>query len=380
MSAQTATPRVKVLHVLGAILPSGAETMLASASQVFSDAGITSAALSTGESVGGFAPQLATRGFAIHHIPFGRSLRFFAQFYKLLKSERFDVVHIHSERAFFYFILIAWLARTPRIIRTVHHIFPWAGWLRWRALVQRQIAMRMFGVVFISNSTSGGENELRCYRMRNQIIPNWYDSDIFKPRSREQYNRARAGLGLSEDYFVLVSLGGNSSYKNYGLVIEAMGLLSEQTNVLYLQVGNQGSGDPLSALVDKFSTSRRVRCCGRVEEPLSYLNAADCYIMPSSIEGFGVAAAEAMAVGVPAILSNRPALKDFASAAKGIVWVECDPVSIAAAVAQLAAESPDELWTRGQALAAKMPGYCGLGVGPKMFCELYRDAEKPTGI
>ena len=369
------TKQIKVLHVLGTILPSGAETMLASASQIFSGDGITSAALSTGEVAGSYSQHLAAQGFTIYHIPFCKSFSFFIQFYQLLKKNRFDVVHVHCERAFIYFILVAWLARTPLIVRTVHHIFPWSGWIRWRALAQRQIAKRIFGAVFISNSVSGQQNELKYYWMRNPIIPNWYNSDIFQPRSQEQYENARAGLGLSEGCFALVSIGGNSSYKNYGLVVEAMSLLPDQTNVLYLQLGSQGSGDPLSALVEKFAVSRTVRCCGRVPETLAYLHAADGYIMPTSIEGFGVAAAEAMAVGVPAILSNRPALKDFANAAEGIVWVKCEPASIATAIKTLYAESHEELWSRGQALAAKMPGYCGLDLGPKLFCELYRKTE-----
>ena len=55
---------------------------------------------------------------------------------------------------------------------------------------------------------------------------------------------------------------------------------------------------------------------------IPFLYASDVYIMPSSREGFGVAAVEAMGSGLPAILSNRPALYDFKDDSKEIVFTE----------------------------------------------------------
>lgn len=375
---ETPAVSVSVLHVLGEILPSGGETMLASASGIFAAAGIASTALSTGEEIGRFAPELAARGFAIRHIPFRKSPRFFRDFIALVRKERFDAVHIHTEQAFFYLVAAARLAGARNVIRTVHHIFPWTGWLRWRSLLQRQFAKRALGATFVSNSVSGQRNEKLCYGMGNLLIPNWYDSGQFVARSHAQYRQARETLGIAPHEFALLSLGGNSSYKNYHLVIDAASSLSTDVPLLYLQVGNEGEGRPLSALVQQLGVSSRVRCCGRVPEILPYLHGADAYIMPSEIEGFGVAAAEAMACGLPSILSRRPALQDFAAASDKILWADCSADSIAGSIMNLYAQTPQARWQRGQDLAAAMPQYCGLDVGPNMFIRLYRsDPVRP---
>lgn len=364
--------KTRVLHILGEILPSGGETMLASAAGVFAAEGIQSTALSTGQSIGSFAPSLEAAGFEIEHIPFSKRLAHFLKVRNLIRENRFDVVHIHGERAFFYYILAAKAAGCRRIIRTVHHIFPWSGWLRLRSLLQRQIARRIFGVTFVSNSRSGWENERHCYFMNNSLIPNWYDSAKFTTRSPTDYEKARQLLGIAPETFAVVSLGGNSSYKNYHLVIEAIDRLSMGVGAVYFQVGNQGGDRPLSTLAEKLGIAERVRCCGRVPDALPYLHAADAYVMPSSIEGFGVAAAEAMAVGVPAILSHRPALKDFAEVTMDIAWCDCSAQSIAEQIEQLASLSAERRWQRGQALSCEIAKYCGLGAGPVRFSQLYK--------
>jgi len=94
--------------------------------------------------------------------------------------------------------------------------------------------------------------------------------------------------------------------------------------------------------------------------------------MPSALEGFGVAAAEAIAVGVLPILSRRPALTEFAELGAGIEWVDCDVPSIREAIRKLSIGEQATLWDLGQDLAKCVPGYCGLSVGPKQLSVRYR--------
>jgi glycosyltransferase involved in cell wall biosynthesis len=93
--------------------------------------------------------------------------------------------------------------------------------------------------------------------------------------------------------------------------------------------------------------------------------------MPSTVEGFGVAAAEAMAIGVPSILSNRPALIDFKHATDQIDYIDCSVDALQSALHRLESLSFQSRWARGQRLADAMPSHYGLGVGPKMLADLY---------
>ena len=204
-------PEKNILHIFGELKPSGGETMLATALPYFRSRRLLTSVLSTGEIPGSCAPVLAEAGATIHHIPFAKKASFAAAVLRLMRKGGFDTVHIHTERAYFYYALLAWHARIPQILRTVHHIFPWRGWLRWRTLVQRHLSAHICGCVFISNSMSGLANEWSCYRMRNLLIPNWYDSNRFVPRSVYGCRAARRALGLHEGEINIVSLGGNAS-------------------------------------------------------------------------------------------------------------------------------------------------------------------------
>ena len=121
----------------------------------------------TGAATGIYAQALQDAGYQIHHLPFTKSLAFFSAFYQFLREQEFDIVHLQTERADVWYALIVRLAagyRTP-VIRTVHHLFRFDGFLRWRKLVERQFSYRVLKVKFVSNSPSGQRNEKKRFGM-----------------------------------------------------------------------------------------------------------------------------------------------------------------------------------------------------------------------
>jgi glycosyltransferase involved in cell wall biosynthesis len=364
--------RKKVLNIFNELRASGAETMLLSALSALQRRGVESHVLATGSKAGPYSQDLARAGAIVHHIAFSKSWNFFESAYRLIKQYSFDTVHIHTEKAYFFYTIVARAARTPQIIRTVHHIFPWSGSLRWRNVIYRQTCSKVFGCLFVSNSPSGLSNEWHCYGMRNQLIPNWYNSQIYRARTVEEYKESRALLGINDSEFAAVSVGGNSDYKNLDLVINAISSLPEYSKIQYFQVGDEGHTKPLTRLLASHANCARVKLCGRVPDPLPYLKAADVFVMPSKTEGFGVAAAEAMAVGVPSILSDRPALTDFKQTTDDIDYIDCSVDALKMTLERLEGMNPQQRWAKGQRLAESMPLNYGLGIGPEMLADLYQ--------
>ena len=102
---------MKVLHVLNDIKHSGAELMLYSSYPMFKDNGYEFTALATGRNRGSFAGRFEEIGIRIEERPLVKSVKlplkffpYFIGFYKFLKKERFDVVHIH--RMYLYFLQV----------------------------------------------------------------------------------------------------------------------------------------------------------------------------------------------------------------------------------------------------------------------------------
>lgn len=372
---------MKVLHVLNELKPSGAESMLLSAAPRWLAAS-TQHILSTGAVAGSFAGPLQDAGYCVIHLPFGKSLGFFRQFGALLRRERYDVVHLHTEKAALWYALAARLSmgRQVALVRTVHHLFRFDGLLRVRRKSGRQVMRHLLGVRFLSNSPSGHNNEATRYAMTNELAPNWYDSAHFHPPAPHDRTAARLQLGFGHRQVVFVSLGGNWAYKNYDHVVSALAMVPADLDVLYVQIGVQGEGAPLERLAAELHVTHRLRCAGVVADALPYLHGADAYVMPSSEEGFGVAAVEAMACGLPALLSNKPALCDFKQNLPGISFVNPDVGEIAAAMERLARMTDIQRRALGATQAAGVLRHYGLDVGPVCYLNVWHEesAKRPA--
>lgn len=365
---------LKILHVLNELKPSGGETMLLSAAPRWIEHS-TQHVLSTGACVGSFAEPLEQAGYHVIHLPFSKSLGFFGKFGELLQRESYDVIHLHTERASLWYALAAWIymRRNVSIVRTVHHLFRFDGLLRLRRKIGRKVMRHVLGVRFLSNSPSGQKNERQRFGMNNEIAPNWYDSSHFQPPTDSVRARARSSLGFDADLAVFVSLGGNWFYKNYDRIVRALALIPTDLRILYVQIGVQGEGEPLETLAKELGVSHRLRCAGVVDDAAPYLHGADAYIMPSSEEGFGVAAVEAMASGLPALLSDRAALCDFERNVNGIFYFKPEVGEIAAAMEKLARIPDSQRRALGARQAADVRQHYGLDMGPECYLRVWNE-------
>lgn len=371
------TDFITVLHVMNELQPSGAESMLLSAAPLWRERS-EQQILTTGEKEGAFAPALRDAGYTIHHLPFVRSpllpsLRFFRQFARVVEDSGCNVLHLHPERASLWYALAVriFCRRSLRVVRTVHHLFRFGGFLRFRRVLGRQFMKRVLRVRFLSNSPSGKRNEQKRFHMHNDLALNWYDSSKFAPANDGERRQARQNLGFNDEITVFVSLGGNWGYKNYDMIVEALARIPAEYQLRYVQIGVQGEGHPLETLAKSLGVSDRLSCVGVVLDTRPYLQAADIYLMPSSEEGFGVAAAEAMACGLPAILSDVEALCDFRQNLDGIRYIEPTPDAIAEAMKEFCVMPVEIRRDLGLSLAAAVQKYYGLAVGPVAYLKAW---------
>jgi len=315
---------MKVLHILGELNPSGAEVMLASAGPLLGNYGIDADILSTGLQPGRYAEQLAHAGFTLHHIPFSKNPIFFVKIYRLLKTNSYDVIHLHTERANFWLGLLALLS-AKRCVRTIHSNFEFKGLLGWKRGVQRRLLAK-FGLVHVGISQSVVDTEQKYFRLSTQLIPNWYNSLRFKYVSDPQRQLARQNLSITEDVFVLVSIGNCSEVKNHTALIRALADINHQ-KLCYLHIGIERDNSE-QVLTEELGLTNKIRFLGLQADILPYLSAADLYVMPSLYEGFGIAALEALATGLPALLTKVTGLADLQQHFNGLFYCEPNAVSL----------------------------------------------------
>ena len=123
-------------------------------------------------------------------------------------------------------------------------------------------------------------------------------------------NLIRNHLGLSEDDFVVVSVGELNENKNQSVIIRAIRAISNK-KIKYLICGTGSYADKLTKLIEELNMQESVEILGFREDIFCILKAADCFAFPSRREGLGLAALEAMAVGLPLITSNSGGILEY---------------------------------------------------------------------
>jgi glycosyltransferase involved in cell wall biosynthesis len=176
------------------------------------------------------------------------------------------------------------------------------------------------------------------------------------PAPRASFDSAalRRRLELGPEPIVLC-VAAKRAHKNLHGLIRAFALLDEHAGSPAAQLVLPGSANDyereLQALARELGIEDRVRFAGWVsEEDLEDLYAAaECFVLPTFREGFGLPVLEAMARGVPVACSDIPALSEVAGDA-ALLFDPNDPASIERAIARLLEDRrfANELVERGR--------------------------------
>jgi len=138
--------------------------------------------------------------------------------------------------------------------------------------------------------------------------------------------------------------------KRIEMLVEALAKITDLDWRLVLA----GSGEPelagrIHALVRTHALANRVSFPGFVTGAAKsqLLAEADLFVLPSASENFGIAAAEALAAGVPVVVSRHVALSDEIACGQA-GWICGDDADALAACLRTALGDPDERRRRGQ--------------------------------
>ncbi len=257
-----------------------------------------------------------------HTVPmlrFPRSLRplsfdWFAG--RMVAKGRFDIVHAHE--------------RVRRADVFTMHAVPHRGWIREvrrkreglfdRATIRLERAMMANAAAswFMPVSTLAADALQKEYEVdpaRIRIVHPGVDFARFSGPDRAACRgeiRARHGIGPNDTLVLFVGM--NFEVKGLGAVVAAVGKARRERPEagFRLLVVGRGDRDRYTALAGECGAAGAVAFAGPVAEGVErYYRAADLFAMPSAFDTFGMAVLEAMAAGLPVIVSPFVGAKDL---------------------------------------------------------------------
>lgn len=137
----------------------------------------------------------------------------------------------------------------------------------------------------------------------------------------------------------LIYVGRLHEQKGLDVLLQALRQLSRRgpTHDICLQVLGDGPlRDQLRQLAGQLGIAHQVEFLGQTDRVLEHLQQADIFVLPSRAEGISNALLEAMALGLPVVVSNIPGNVDVVEHEKnGLHFSVEDPESLAQTLASL---------------------------------------------
>lgn len=271
---------------------------------------------------GRYTPELKTEGYLIEPIHVDRRItpltngRTIWQMYRLMRRERFDIVHVHMPVAAALGRVAARLARTPIIIYTAHGFYfheHMSGPTREAYTLAEKFFGRFATDMLFTQSREDAATAVRqriCPEERVTWIGNGVDVGHFNPGP--PMRSPKESFGLPPSAQVVGFMGRIVAEKG---VVELMKAFQQaiavMPNLHLLVVGDNLDGERdrttrgiIRSLVEEGGLSSRVVFAGYVDDVSSVMRAIDLFVLPSHREGMPRSIIEAMASGKPVIATN----------------------------------------------------------------------------
>jgi glycosyltransferase involved in cell wall biosynthesis len=264
-----------------------------------------------------------------------------------LRAERFHPLHLLRFRPLilhahlFHANIAARLVRlflpVPIVISTVHSLAESnrrSGRFRARDLMYRITDVLSDATVFVSTAAANRHlNAGAVTAARTRVIPNGVDIDRFRP-DPERRARTRASLGL-RDEFVWLAAGRLMWKKNYPLLLAA---IARQSRGVLLIAGTGPDQAELRAM-----SHASVRFLDARDDMPELMNAADAFVLSSTVEGLPMALLEAAASGLPCVATTVGGVAEaVVDERTGYLVPPGDEDALSSAMMRLAALTPEE--------------------------------------
>ena len=234
----------------------------------------------------------------------------------IVSNNHYDIVHCHTPVASFCTRLacINYRKNGGKVIYTCHgfHFHKKSSKLNWILYYTAEKFLARYADLIITINKED-YNVTKKFNVKDIKYIHGVGIDCKKISNLKVNNRTfRKSLSIPQNAFLLTSIGELSKRKNFSVVIKAMSKLKEYP-IYYVICGEGSERANLEKLINDNYLNDKVILLGRKDHDfvLKLCKVSDVGIIPSKIEGLGLAGLEHMAAGKPVIGSNLHGIKDY---------------------------------------------------------------------
>ena len=246
--------------------------------------------------------EIEADGVRLVELPFRKNnlKAYVAVLYKELKREHYDIVHVHGNSCTMAIeLLIAELAGCRVRIAHSHN----TTCIHKRA---NMILRPLFELTCNGRVACGDDAGKWLFQKKPfTIVKNGIRLDQYRYKESVRQHM-RQQLDVRDEDVLLGHVGLFNEQKNHSFLIDVFAeLYKKDTNYKLLCIGDGPERHRVEEKVEKLDLQKVVIFTGNVDRVSDYLQAMDCFLMPSLYEGVPFAAIEAQAAGLPVIVSDQ---------------------------------------------------------------------------
>ncbi|KKK36619.1 glycosyl transferase [Mesobacillus campisalis] len=288
-------------------------------------------------------PELLQLGCKVHQVDFqrnplaGENLSAYRNIREIIMTEEYELVHVHTPVASFLTRLACRNIRKVKVLYTAHgfHFFKGAPKKNWAVYytIEKIVARWTDGVITMNGEDFEAAKGFKLRKSNSIYKVHGIGLDLkkFRPTTNEQKITLRREYGYNAEEFILIYAGELSYRKHQDLLIKAISIVKEKVPRVKLLLA--GDGDRLEEykeLTDTLGVGRHVDFLGYRKDIQRLLAMADLAISTSRQEGLPVNVMEAMATGLPLIVTDCRGNRDLVTPGKNGFVVGVDDVEACA--------------------------------------------------
>lgn len=307
---------LRVLHVVGKMQCGGAETRLVELLKHIDRNKVQFEFCCLVRGEGYYESQIAALGGRIVRCPLGKNIfSFLWRFYRILKHGPYDVVHSHVLTFSGICLTVAKLAGVKKRIAHLRSTSDgksgglWRHFYRW--LTKYLLVRNSTNIIGIStNVLTTWFGKDWCNNPKFKVVYNGLNTAPFHCEPEPDWLRRE--FDVPDDYKTILHVGRFAAPKNHTKVVSIAGsYLSENDRACFILVGNGKLRKAIENSVNSKGLGNNFRFAGVRPDVPRIMKSADAMLFPSLWEGLGGVVVEAVAAGLPMVVSDLPSIREI---------------------------------------------------------------------